>query len=115
MLCYILDWIHLRFVFFSSRRRHTRSLCDWSSDVCSSDLASPEILPETGRSQPTASRSRFELYRQKVRQSGLPHGSIHSSSDSRDARSRVRSAKQLVWQFFQLLAPFRRQVFWILA
>src|SRR5436190_16752954 len=27
------------FFFFSSRRRHTRSLCDWSSDVCSSDLA----------------------------------------------------------------------------
>src|SRR5258706_7201039 len=24
--------------FFSSRRRHTRSLSDWSSDVCSSDL-----------------------------------------------------------------------------
>src|SRR6202012_911892 len=23
---------------FQSRRRHTRSLCDWSSDVCSSDL-----------------------------------------------------------------------------
>src|SRR5215218_6223844 len=29
----------LSFFFFSSRRRHTRSLCDWSSDVCSSDLA----------------------------------------------------------------------------
>src|SRR5262252_2091967 len=27
------------YFFFSSRRRHTRSLCDWSSDVCSSDLA----------------------------------------------------------------------------
>src|SRR6266516_3945170 len=26
------------FVFFSSRRRHTRSYGDWSSDVCSSDL-----------------------------------------------------------------------------
>src|SRR5919205_1045506 len=26
------------YFFFSSRRRHTRSLCDWSSDVCSSDL-----------------------------------------------------------------------------
>src|SRR5260221_9651434 len=26
------------FFFFSSRRRNTRSLCDWSSDVCSSDL-----------------------------------------------------------------------------
>src|SRR5438045_5397655 len=27
--------------FFSSRRRHTRCLSDWSSDVCSSDLTSP--------------------------------------------------------------------------
>src|SRR5690349_23399416 len=27
--------------FFSSRRRHTRSLRDWSSDVCSSDLGIP--------------------------------------------------------------------------
>src|SRR5690349_15112692 len=27
------------FFFFSSRRRHTISLRDWSSDVCSSDLA----------------------------------------------------------------------------
>src|SRR5205814_7892945 len=26
--------------FFSSRRRHTRCLSDWSSDVCSSDLSS---------------------------------------------------------------------------
>src|SRR5260370_923442 len=28
------------FFFFSSRRRHTRFKCDWSSDVCSSDLRS---------------------------------------------------------------------------
>src|SRR5207249_8350449 len=28
------------FFFFSSRRRHTRSKRDWSSDVCSSDLIS---------------------------------------------------------------------------
>src|SRR2546430_423292 len=27
------------FIFFSSRRRHTRFDCDWSSDVCSSDLS----------------------------------------------------------------------------
>src|SRR5262245_63710798 len=27
--------------FFSSRRRHTRCLSDWSSDVCSSDLQLP--------------------------------------------------------------------------
>src|SRR5205085_6791768 len=30
--------------FFSSRRRHTRFDCDWSSDVCSSDLAVGTIL-----------------------------------------------------------------------
>src|SRR5207247_5119525 len=29
---------YLHFFFFSSRRRHTRSTRDWSSDVCSSDL-----------------------------------------------------------------------------
>src|SRR5260370_4702451 len=28
----------MNFFFFSSRRRHTRFKCDWSSDVCSSDL-----------------------------------------------------------------------------
>src|SRR6266478_9359261 len=31
-------WCHFFFFFFSSRRRHTRFDCDWSSDVCSSDL-----------------------------------------------------------------------------
>src|SRR6266576_6012089 len=30
--------------FCSSRRRHTRSLRDWSSDVCSSDLATLDRL-----------------------------------------------------------------------
>src|SRR2546430_4052165 len=34
--------VHTIFLFFfSSRRRHTRFDCDWSSDVCSSDLAAP--------------------------------------------------------------------------
>src|SRR2546430_3349335 len=31
--------------FFSSRRRHTIFDCDWSSDVCSSDLAGVERRP----------------------------------------------------------------------
>src|SRR5437867_8059313 len=31
--------------FFSSRRRHTRSYGDWSSDVCSSDLRRTAGLP----------------------------------------------------------------------
>src|SRR5438132_13403235 len=41
--------LYLIFVFFfSSRRRHTISLCDWSSDVCSSDLQSGHSS-QTGR------------------------------------------------------------------
>src|SRR5579859_5271620 len=31
------------FFFFSSRRRHTRFDCDWSSDVCSSDLEHGQV------------------------------------------------------------------------
>src|SRR5690242_9706916 len=38
--------IPIAIFFFSSRRRHTRLTCDWSSDVCSSDLAM------TGESMP---------------------------------------------------------------
>src|SRR5256886_57879 len=34
------DGGHVLYFFFSSRRRHTRFDCDWSSDVCSSDLFS---------------------------------------------------------------------------
>src|SRR5207249_8516718 len=48
--------------FFSSRRRHTRSKRDWSSDVCSSDLGYPALygltadrLYESGRVEPGAS------------------------------------------------------------
>src|SRR6266478_9310605 len=33
-----LEKVMVNFFFFSSRRRHTRFDCDWSSDVCSSDL-----------------------------------------------------------------------------
>src|SRR5256886_13336511 len=43
------------FFFFSSRRRHTRFDCDWSSDVCSSDL---DYLTQTSsvRAEVDASR-----------------------------------------------------------
>src|SRR2546427_7208846 len=39
----------LFFFFFSSRRRHTRFDCDWSSDVCSSDLELPARQGRRGR------------------------------------------------------------------
>src|SRR4030066_1474543 len=38
MTTLLTQLIVFRFFFFSSRRRHTRFKCDWSSDVCSSDL-----------------------------------------------------------------------------
>src|SRR5258706_9619168 len=39
----MFDLVVVMFFFFSSRRRHTRLVSDWSSDVCSSDLAAPGL------------------------------------------------------------------------
>src|SRR2546430_17232412 len=44
------------FFFFSSRRRHTRFDCDWSSDVCSSDL--DRKIPPSRRRLAYEARSR---------------------------------------------------------
>src|SRR5260370_32810776 len=43
------------FFFFSSRRRHTRFKCDWSSDVCSSDLS---VRPRLCRTEHSLERDR---------------------------------------------------------
>src|SRR5260370_29516509 len=44
----------LLFFFFSSRRRHTRFKCDWSSDVCSSDLGDDVVASEVAERGPGA-------------------------------------------------------------
>src|SRR2546430_8726264 len=50
MHCYVFFF----FFFFSSRRRHTRFDCDWSSDVCSSDLCGePRRQTRCRRSRPS--------------------------------------------------------------
>src|SRR2546430_8680437 len=49
------------FFFFSSRRRHTRFDCDWSSDVCSSDLATSGA-DTLGAGSRSASGPRFLVY-----------------------------------------------------
>src|SRR2546430_7114195 len=52
----------LVFFFFSSRRRHTRFDCDWSSDVCSSDLALyGRITPEVVRVASPATAEMIKL------------------------------------------------------
>src|SRR3712207_7479685 len=43
--------------FFSSRRRHTRYWRDWSSDVCSSDLAYPAVLGHRPPARPAESQA----------------------------------------------------------
>src|SRR3989475_324638 len=57
--------------FFSSRRRHTRFDCDWSSDVCSSDLtlvASPAaITASSGTSTSTITVTARDQYGNPVR------------------------------------------------
>ncbi len=62
-----------------------------------------------------SSRSRFDLYRDKVRGDQLPKGSIHSSAPQTASSARARPAKTLLKRFFQLLNPFRWQIVWILA
>src|SRR5690242_20754124 len=75
------------FFFFSSRRRHTRLTCDWSSDVCSSDLIFTRRQCLTDRNV----GPRFELHqlsaravRQALRQFAL------SGAADRFARSEER-------------------------
>src|SRR5256886_5303246 len=76
------------FFFFSSRRRHTRFDCDWSSDVCSSDLFNrvPSFTLATsldpGFAQGEALDSRDRLARRV-----LPPGSTTAlAGDSREFR-----------------------------
>src|SRR5207248_3435797 len=73
--CY-LYWI--LFFFFSSRRRHTRSYGDWSSDVCSSDLGHEEScsceLVAAGAGEPKRQSSEqadnFKIGRASCRERG---------------------------------------------
>src|SRR3989475_4410385 len=53
------------FFFFSSRRRHTRFDCDWSSDVCSSDLFGGAVQ-RTQRRRPAAQDAGDERRQKRV-------------------------------------------------
>src|SRR5688500_19168897 len=56
--------------FFSSRRRHTRLQGDWSSDVCSSDLATAEIQAYYGAE--TGLEAALNAIRGNVQPNGIP-------------------------------------------
>src|SRR5256886_2991457 len=88
--------------FFSSRRRHTRFDCDWSSDVCSSDLLcshgqcsagalegdgalrvvdGPGIHPRRRRSRPAGARSSFGGRNRKILRSEEHTSELQSQSN----------------------------------
>src|SRR5437899_3798837 len=67
--------------FFSSRRRHTRCLSDWSSDVCSSDLPGPLVvaaghLIEHARADGAAQVTTVELVVDRGRQGEASAGPL---------------------------------------
>src|SRR5690242_21433213 len=67
--------------FFSSRRRHTRLTCDWSSDVCSSDLLANLL----------ELRDAFRVrVVQRARTRGLLLDPRHVRADLRELRSEER-------------------------
>src|SRR5205814_3967068 len=53
--------------FFSSRRRHTRCLSDWSSDVCSSDLWQPNFSKKIKISEEDAIVETTRILRESTR------------------------------------------------
>src|SRR5207247_9247086 len=57
------------FFFFSSRRRHTRSTRDWSSDVCSSDLGAKLLARRFGTMKALRNASVEEI--SKIRGVGM--------------------------------------------
>src|SRR5699024_11444093 len=52
---------------FSSRRRHTRSKRDWSSDVCSSDLTMSKYIKEATLEEATSDNKEKEIIAQLIK------------------------------------------------
>src|SRR5690606_39525644 len=55
------------YIFFSSRRRHTRFSRDWSSDVCSSDLQAAGWLFRTLFAEKDAAKLLTEEYKEALK------------------------------------------------
>src|SRR2546430_15465339 len=76
------------FCFFSSRRRHTRFDCDWSSDVCSSDLSHQKSVQvsQSGTFQIPGSRPP-----KKTEAGSMSSSALHSRSEERRVGKECRS------------------------
>src|SRR2546430_5376800 len=79
------------FFFFSSRRRHTRFDCDWSSDVCSSDLLVSGFFTSAwapGATLLSTARSQFATL--DLRDVVLVVGGVYAGAATNSARSEER-------------------------
>src|SRR5256712_13090269 len=84
------DEITASIFFFSSRRRHTKSDRDWSSDVCSSDLADEllvgggQLAELVGRDLGIGAGAQPALDRVQVLVEDLPADAEHDVAEHRD-------------------------------
>src|SRR5438045_9714033 len=77
--------------FFSSRRRHTRCLSDWSSDVCSSDLCATSPAPQEHEQHPGAGD-----VAQRSRKRDAPHADAVERQIEHRIQDEVRSEERRV-------------------
>src|SRR3712207_6991277 len=92
----------------ASRRRHTRYWRDWSSDVCSSDLASRTPLLSRHALLGSAVTTRFELqgFARPARREGgrcrLPSHSLRTQAAGRSEERRVGKECRSRWSPYHL-------------
>src|SRR5438094_237792 len=80
-------------IVFSSRSRHTTSYGDWSSDVCSSDLANLSITKTDGETAVTAGDGATHTYTITVSNAGPRSEERRVGKESRPGGSTQRSNK----------------------
>src|SRR5262249_58332124 len=76
-------------LFFSSRRRHTRLVSDWSSDVCSSDLPFGGPVGQTVAA--TAAGGATDFVRQQIVNALLGRSPSNGRSEERRVGKECRS------------------------
>src|SRR6267142_6150453 len=89
--------INFFFFFFSSRRRHTRLTCDWSPDVCSSDLEiNAENPKNVGFTEKKCSCSEPKGTARHRWESQLQYGHLPKGCFSREKRAWSRYSRQRI-------------------
>src|SRR5690242_21786765 len=96
-------YLDYQLFFFSSRRRHTRLTCDWSSDVCSSDLH--RAWPKDGRSvgDARAGAGSIGIRRRRVgllREDGSPRSEERRVGKECRTRWRPFYRKNKIWALY---------------